>query len=419
MPDVTERKRRRPFLAVSVAATAGLLVYFGWTLISGWPVLVAGGRTRPELPASDFELTITADKSEYVVGEYPKVTARLLNRSGGEVLLVTPLEGSSRSRSPVAKLTVVPPTTALPLERVDMCGNVNAIDKSAFVRVPNNESLYLIRNTPYSLAYETNRGPGEYRIRMTYSTATPDPDAWTGGLLALNSSSWLLFEIAPLLSKVPRFRVESNELRLTFVAKFTTPLQALRDGDLNDAKMAMRELEAMSKAQWPEGYGAALLHMLARLYEPDSYSYERFAVKTLPIITASATPKEADDFWDLLAQERQHFSRRVFLDNSTSEMGASVLALILKSAPGKREERLQYLLNRQEYNEPLRGENLDPVRPGLESIKVLASAKGEDIDRALVALANQAVRFGGPDSQEGKLLTKTLIRRGLKPEGTK
>ncbi|GMW01674.1 MAG: hypothetical protein AMXMBFR84_28110 [Candidatus Hydrogenedentota bacterium] len=409
---LTNSKRRFRLYAIAVAIA--LLGYAGWYLLQGWPVLVAGGLTRPAMPADAFELAIATDKTEYGVGEKVAITAILTNRSGKTVYLARPLDGSERGRSPVARFTVEAPPSALPKEQLGLCGNTNPIDTGAFVEVPDGGSLPLVIDGGFWLNYELNRGAGEYRIQMTYSTEATEPSAWVGGPMQPLAENRILLSIAPYLSCVPRIKVVSNEVVLSFKSRYPSPIAALQQGDLEAVKFGLREIEAMDTAARPADYTTAALDALTRLYAASDYAYHDVAALAMPLLASDAREKDADLFWSMLEPERRWAERRVYLDQGGSNMGAYVLAVTLKSSEALRADRLQYLTHSQNYETDHAGQTLDPIPLDMRTIRVLVMATGSDVDRAIVGLAGRPELFyEGAKSEEAKLLRQVMDERGL------
>jgi hypothetical protein len=178
----------------------------------------ASAAARPTVEASDFELTIAADKDEYAVGEQPVITVTLANHSDEDVMLAHLLDGSDFGRFPQYVWTITAPEGAPAPQAIGRCGNTNPITTGAFFTLRAGESVEL--DTAWCPVHlqALNRGPGVYSIQANYSTDDDDPRSWIGGPLSGQALREKQRAIAPLLDQVPRLTLKSNTLDLRFVA---------------------------------------------------------------------------------------------------------------------------------------------------------------------------------------------------------
>src|SRR4051812_4984786 len=70
-------------------------------------------------------------------GKAPRISVKLTNRTGGEILLVGSLDGSDgKMRYPHAYFEVTGPDGKSPVKGVGRCGNTNPLTEKCFVKVP-------------------------------------------------------------------------------------------------------------------------------------------------------------------------------------------------------------------------------------------------------------------------------------------
>jgi len=163
----------------------------------------------------DITCTISAQKTDYVVGEQPEISVFLHNNEGRKVTLVGSLDGSDGGRSPHCDFEIAAPPGH---ERAvfGRCGNINAIRIADFVDVPAGGKFdpFSRENGFFSsskLRWENFVTPGRYRFTFRYSTV-----GWTriedGGLVLGKPPA-----VASVrLRDVPRFEATSNTIELTF-----------------------------------------------------------------------------------------------------------------------------------------------------------------------------------------------------------
>ncbi|MBX3179290.1 MAG: hypothetical protein KF886_18195 [Candidatus Hydrogenedentes bacterium] len=168
---------------------------------------------REEAKPGDFELKLSADKAEYRVGEPPRLSAIVTNKSGKEVLLVPALDGSDMGRYPAVRFTVTRPQDAPPPEMLGRCGNTNNIQPGDFVRVEKGGSLDVAAAwvAPRERLFNA---PGTYTIAVTYDTSAGNK-SWYGFMGVLKGKR----EIDRLLAQVPKLSLKSNEITITYSAK--------------------------------------------------------------------------------------------------------------------------------------------------------------------------------------------------------
>jgi hypothetical protein len=171
------------------------------------------GCADPEPPRpAPLSCEISGDAT-CVQGNAPKITVRLTNRTGREVLLIGSLDGSDcKMRYPHAYFVVTGPGGGPAVKGVGRCGNTNPLTEKCFAKVPAGGSF-----DPYGegffgahqLSGQTFTEPGKYRIRFVYSTE-PKHAADFGG--TPRSETPFTPEVAKMLERVPKATVTSNEI---------------------------------------------------------------------------------------------------------------------------------------------------------------------------------------------------------------
>lgn len=163
----------------------------------------------------DITCTISAQKTDYVVGEVPEISVFLHNNEGRSVTLVGSLDGSDGNRSPRCHFEIAaPPGHESPV--IGRCGNINSIRMADFVDVPAGGKFDPFRREDgffgsSELRWENFVTPGRYRFTFRYSTV-----GW-----AKIKDHGLVLGKPPAaarerLKDVPRFEATSNTIELTF-----------------------------------------------------------------------------------------------------------------------------------------------------------------------------------------------------------
>jgi hypothetical protein len=167
-----------------------------------------------------FECTITSDRTNYTVGEVPKFTFRIINKSGKEVMLVGCLDGSDTNRrSPRCDLEILDARGKPVKETILVCGNMNLLRTKDFVPVPAGEAFDPCGQDFSSLLQLYKfpvKAPGEYTFRFYYSTSDRIQD-YLGD--ERTSGKPLDPEITRLFKRVPKLDLKSNALKLKFSGK--------------------------------------------------------------------------------------------------------------------------------------------------------------------------------------------------------
>jgi len=184
--------------------------------------LIAKFTLRVVAADSEFECVITADRTTYSVGEVPKVTFRIHNKTDKEVVLVGSLDGSDVGwRFPKCRLEILDAAGKPVTTPVARCGNMNPLRTTHFVVVPAGNAF-----DPFGKGFfgpMQLQGhifpittPGDYTLRFYYTTTTDRVEDYFGDERALIKASP---EIQHLFERVPKLDLKSNELKLKFIPK--------------------------------------------------------------------------------------------------------------------------------------------------------------------------------------------------------
>jgi hypothetical protein len=143
---------------------------------------------------------------------------RIRNSSSSEVYLVGSLDGSDMGwRYPKCGFEVFGPDGSPVVHEGALCDVTNGIGVVDFVKVPAEGSFDPLTEgffIPYQLIRFPAETPGIYTVRFYYSTATDDIQDYQGGQRGRRPSQ----EVQRLFERVPKLDLESNDLKLTFVA---------------------------------------------------------------------------------------------------------------------------------------------------------------------------------------------------------
>ena len=163
----------------------------------------------------DITCTISAQKTDYVVGEAPEISVFLHNNEGRSVTLVGSLDGSDGGRSPRCQFEIAAPPgheSAV----IGRCGNINSIRMADFVDVPAGGKFDPFRRedgffgSP-KLRWDNFVTPGRYRFTFRYSTVGWAKIEDDGRVLGKPPAA-----AHERLKGVPRFEAASNTIELTF-----------------------------------------------------------------------------------------------------------------------------------------------------------------------------------------------------------
>lgn len=347
-----------------------------------------GPRMRREVAADKFELVLTADRDAYQLGERPKFSLKLKNKSLRGVLLVPALDGSDIGRYPLVEWSVTPPPDALPIEQYLRCGNTNPLRIFDFRIIPPRFSLDVCATWCGGPRAELERGPGEYAVQVTYSTMETDLDRWLGGPMWPGLLHAARIKAGPLLAQVPRFTVASNTLKIRFESPFASPAAMLRTGTLKQAMLALREIETAG----PQADDvSAVIDALARFRSEAKHEYRNFAKRALPMLNEHTDAAPLERLWTVVEETvRDPDSHAPFGEQFDYEMHLDLLPLIFKMQAPEREARLIYLLTPQpvDYGPGSRMTSTPrrPIMLNVAIVEALRAVPGDDIDRVLEAI---------------------------------
>jgi hypothetical protein len=171
--------------------------------------------------AEPFVCVLASARDTYEVGEYPRLTVRLVNRSSKEVLFAGSIEGSaSRTAPPWCGYQMVDSSGKTTGVLGEYCNVRRRIQASDFATVGPGQAFDPNRAgfSAYPLYQLTVDRPGIYTVRYHYATYSEQlrdhfGDERMGGIVVSTP------DLQKLVDRVPRVSLTSNTVRLTFVAK--------------------------------------------------------------------------------------------------------------------------------------------------------------------------------------------------------
>ena len=185
-------------------------------------LLASPAGTAPPGPRLDFE--IYADRTTYGRGEVPSFGVRIVNRSSQAIYMVEPLDGSDVGwRFPKYRLEVIDAAgKPVPVSGPgDRCGNMSPLVPEDFTRVGPGKSFFPFGDGLVSFLHPHVHlpGPGIYRFRWVYTTASRDIRAYYGDELRMNPRYRPSAEMLRRFLMVPMVELRSNYLTLKFTGQ--------------------------------------------------------------------------------------------------------------------------------------------------------------------------------------------------------
>jgi hypothetical protein len=159
-------------------------------------------------------------------GSAPTISVEIANWTDSDIYLIGSLDGSDlKIRYPLCYFEVIGPMgRPVPPRIPRFCANMNSLRVKDFVKVPPGGKF-----NPYDHGFfhssqitpKTFTTPGEYRIRLVYSTDQADAKYWLGDVhgdqsLMLNTGG-SNEAVVKLLAQVPKTTVTSNEITIRVV----------------------------------------------------------------------------------------------------------------------------------------------------------------------------------------------------------
>ena len=174
----------------------------------------------------NLRCTLKPDKLVYKIGELPKFTVEIENNTRQEIYLPGSLDGSDvKWRFPHCYYSISRPSLNVRFEEgkiYSRCGNMNPLRPDDFKLVKPGEKFNPY-DGPYFRNYATKDTttfdrPGTYRIKFYYSTKSKDISGFFGDLSPdrRETDSMTLVSLLPILEKVPRIELASNEIEIRF-----------------------------------------------------------------------------------------------------------------------------------------------------------------------------------------------------------
>ena len=191
-------------------------------IVSIWTVLLLGCNTRAQ-NEDHFECTLTTEQEEYLVGEVPKLTVAIINKSAKDVYLIGSLDASEEKwRSPFCYFTMEKPVVDS-LPTLPRCGNMNPLRKEDFVLVESGESfnpfVAIDGHGFFSSDKVSNpwnfRNAGRYKITFHYSTISTNIKDYLGdGVWTYRDDKKKYRELEELFENVPNVELTSNTVEI-------------------------------------------------------------------------------------------------------------------------------------------------------------------------------------------------------------
>ncbi|MDZ4859331.1 MAG: hypothetical protein SGI88_10130 [Candidatus Hydrogenedentes bacterium] len=392
--------RRRAF-PLGFGIALALALYAGWTF--------AAPNVRTHLPPEQLELVLASDKPVYAIGEQPKITATLTNRSGQTIALVPALDGSDSGRYPLVKFTVAAPPDALPEVQYGRCGNTNPLLVTDFTIVQANERFDVYGEWGGPSPTALDRGPGEYTIQLIYSTDDPDVNAWHGGPLTPTQQKVAQLKFGALLGKVPRFTVTSNVLKIRFENPFSNIEEMLRKGTIEQSSFALRMI---STEHASENLPAVLVEAIARFGDASNPGNRAFRMEALKRFQPLAKPSDADMLWQVVSDSisATGMGDSYWIDDY--DLREPLVNAVLIS-PDDRDERLIELFCVRTITHGGSPSQRRPMQLTPELMKIISEVPGEDIGNALLAMHDDAIEHKNIDTRVFESLREELRSRKL------
>ena len=165
----------------------------------------------------EFECVLSAERASYKVGEAPRFSFSIGNKSTQDVVLVRSLDGSDRgSRYPRCRIEIRD-AKGQPLKVVGpACGNTNPLRVADFVPVPAGKVF-----EPYGKGFFTPiysdqfpvKTPGVYTFQCIYATSDRMQDYFG---FDQQNGRMVAAETQELFALIPKIEIRSNELKLKF-----------------------------------------------------------------------------------------------------------------------------------------------------------------------------------------------------------
>ena len=170
---------------------------------------------------SRFDCVVSADRTNYSVGELPSITVRIRNKTDKDAILVGSLDGSTEGwRFPKCRIEILDAAGKPVTAAMARCGNMNALRTNDFVLVRAGDSFYPFGKgffPPPQFYQFPIPGPGDYTVRFHYATSERVQDYFGDERRSGNSQASP--EIQRLVTQVPKVELKSNPLKLHFKAK--------------------------------------------------------------------------------------------------------------------------------------------------------------------------------------------------------
>ncbi len=169
--------------------------------------------------------TITAPPT-VELGQVPPITVALTNQTAADIYLVGSLDASDcKWRLPYCTFEITGPNGTSPVKGVSRCGNMNTLREKDFVKVGPGKSFDPYQRVDdhgffgsHQLRPENFAAPGDYRVRFHYATVAekaPRGNGFGDGFRKGQEAEEA--RVKALLDRVPRVKVESNQITVRVV----------------------------------------------------------------------------------------------------------------------------------------------------------------------------------------------------------
>lgn len=180
-------------------------------------VMITSFQLRPPA-ATTLKCILTADRTEYKLGEVPQLEVKITNVSHKKVYMIGALDGSEMLwRMPYCYYTIEKTGGRIDTPRASRCGNTDPIQKDDFIALKPGASFnpYFKRfyPGPYFLPVSIKE-PGTYKIRFNYNSNSREMDSFDGRFNRLDKDS---MAVRALFPKAAKIELTSNEIEIRVI----------------------------------------------------------------------------------------------------------------------------------------------------------------------------------------------------------
>lgn len=163
----------------------------------------------------DIEFLLASDKSEYIVGEAPKISLHVINHRDQAVTLVRDLENSELGfLYPLVGFRIGTIYTPLDLDSNQTCYFPGPVSEATFLTLQPGESREFAAQYVIKLCFDIKWQSGTHKLLYRYATEEGNRDLWIGPVTRYDQNTYKT--INSLLDNVPPLDIVSNTLEFTF-----------------------------------------------------------------------------------------------------------------------------------------------------------------------------------------------------------